>query len=146
MRHITINGLEFTKGWEVYKGNPYDDGYGYITWGYGHCRRGNEPIPEYVSEDDALILLAKDVGIAERAVLRYINVPLDDGQFDAIASMTFNAGNGALQRSRIRMLVNRGEYEAAAEMFPKSFITSNGIKSKGLIRRRLAEQSLFRSQ
>ena len=143
MRHVTEVGLEFLKSWEVYEGRPYDDGYGYITWGYGHCRKGNEPIPEYVPKDEALEILARDVGTAERAVLRYINVPLEDGQFNAVTSLTFNAGGGALQRSRIRMLLNRGEYEDAAEMFPKSFITSNGIKSRGLLRRRIAEAQMF---
>ena len=50
--------------------------------------------------------------IAERAVLRLISVSLTDGQFDALVSFNFNLGAGALQRSTLRMKVNRGEHQA----------------------------------
>ncbi len=143
MRHITEIGLNFIKGWEIYKSKPYDDGYGFITWGFGHCRVRNEPIPESISEDDALILLAKDVEKAERAVLRLTKVSLRDEQWDSLVSLTFNAGAGAYQRSKIRMAVNREEFDDVAELFPISFITSRGISSRGLVRRRLAERELF---
>ncbi len=145
MRHITEVGLEFIKDWEVFKPKPYDDGYGFITWGYGHCRIGNEPIPESISKDEALELLARDAEKAERAVLRLTKVPLEDGQWDALVSLTFNAGAGAYQRSKIRMAVNREEFDDAAELFPKSFVTSNGIPSRGLVRRRIAERQIFLS-
>jgi lysozyme len=144
MRRITENGLDFLKRWEKFRPEPYDDGYGYMTIGYGHLIKPGEKFT-LVTEVEALNILAQDAGIAERCVLRLTKVPLADGQFDALVSLTFNAGTGAYQRSIIRQRVNRGEFEDAAEMFPKSFITSNGIKSKGLIRRRVAEQRMFLS-
>ena len=55
-------------------------------------------------------LLRRVVGIAERAVLRLIKVPLADGPFDAQALFTCNLGAGALQRSTMRRRVNREEH------------------------------------
>ena len=52
----------------------------------------------------------EDAQIAERAVLRLINVPLTDGQFDALVSFTYNLGGGALQRSTLRRKINREEH------------------------------------
>lgn len=43
-------------------------------------------------------------------MLRLIAVTLTDGQFDALASFTFNLGSGALQRSTLRRKVNRAEH------------------------------------
>ncbi len=60
--------------------------------------------------------MRRDLVVAERAVLRLIRVPLTDGQFDALASFTFNLGSGALQRSTLRRKVNREEHtEVPAE-------------------------------
>lgn len=144
MRHVTESGLTFMKGWERFRAAPYDDGYGFMTIGYGHLMRPGEYFSGDLSEDDGLVILARDVGVAERAVLRLTRVPLSDGQYDALVSLTFNAGAGAYQRSQIRMLVNRGEFGNVAEMFPRSFITSGGVRSSGLIRRRVAEAGVFR--
>jgi lysozyme len=144
MRRVTEAGLEFIKGWERFRAVPYDDGYGFVTWGYGHCRVGYEPVPVRVSEDYALVVLGRDVSIAENSVVRLTHVALSDGQFDALVSLTFNVGSGAYQRSRIRMLVNRGEYCDVPVMFPRSFITSCGVRSRGLVRRRVAEGAVFK--
>ncbi|MDA0782256.1 MAG: lysozyme [Proteobacteria bacterium] len=55
--------------------------------------------------------------LAEQAVCRLIKVPLTDGQFDALASFTFNLSSGALQRSTLRRKVNREEHDEAPEQF-----------------------------
>ncbi|HYN37791.1 MAG TPA: hypothetical protein VES39_00900 [Rhodospirillales bacterium] len=44
-------------------------------------------------------LLRPNIGMAERAVIRLIAVPLTDGQFDALAPFVFNVCAGGLQRS-----------------------------------------------
>ena len=57
-------------------------------------------------------------------------------------SFTFNLGSGALQRSTLRMKLNRGEYKLAADEFLK-WAKAGGITLNGLMLRRKAEQSLF---
>lgn len=84
----------------------------------------------------------RDLLIAERAVCRLISVPLDDEEYAALVSFTFNLGGGALQSSTLRMKVNRGEYYAASFEF-KRWIRAGGKILKGLVRRREAERQLF---
>ena len=143
MRHITQRGLDFIKRFEAFSEYSYYCPANKKTIGYGHVVLPSEQIEEPLSEEDGEILLRKDVEKAERAVLRNTKVPLTDGQYDALVSMTFNAGGGAYQRSQIRMGVNRGDFEEAAEWFPRSFITANGRIVHGLIRRRLDEREMF---
>ena len=81
---------------------------------------------------------------AEGAVLRLIEVPLTDGQFDGLVSFAFNCGSGALQRSTLRRKVNREEHGEVPKELLK-WVWSGGKKLKGLIRRREAEGRLYSS-
>jgi lysozyme len=90
-------------------------------------------------------LLIKDVLSAEKSVLRLIQAPLTDGQFDALVSFTFNLGGGALQRSTLRRKVNRQEHEDVPAEFMK-WVWAGGKKLRGLVRRREAETRLYLSQ
>ena len=84
----------------------------------------------------------EDVASAERAVSSQVSVPLNQNQFDALVSFTFNEGIGRLQASTMLRLLNAGWYSLAAAEFPKWDIVG-GIVSPGLLRRRVAEQALF---
>jgi lysozyme len=95
-----------------------------------------------IDELEALDLLKTDVQKAEQSVLRLINVPLTDGQFDALVSFTFNLGGGALQRSTLRRKVNRGEHYSIPAEFMK-WVWAGGRKQKGLVRKRRAESKIF---
>ena len=67
---------------------------------------------------------------------------ISDNQFSALVSFTFNVEAGALQRSTLRMKLNRGEYQNAADEFPKWRMAGGRILA-GLVRRRAAERALF---
>ena len=107
MRNITPNGLDLIKRFEGFSQTVYFCPAGYPTIGYGHVVKDDEDFSEGIDEAEAEELLRQDTMIAERAVLRLINVPLTDGQFDALVSFTFNLGGGALQRSTLRRKINR---------------------------------------
>lgn len=143
MRHITQRGLDFIKRFEAFSEYSYVCPANKLTIGYGHVILDGETIDEPLSGETGELILARDVEKAERTVLRNTHVPLSDGQFDALVSLTFNAGGAAYQRSQIRMRVNRGDFEEASEWFPRSFITANGKIVHGLIRRRLDEKEMF---
>ena len=100
-----------------------------LSWTANAERFANDGI----SEDEAQDMLRRDAGIAERAVLRLITVPLTDGQFDALSSFAFNLGGGALQRSTLRRKVNREEHA----LVPAEFEVGVGrwAEAKGLVRR-----------
>ena len=144
MRHITRDGLNLIKNFEGFEPEIYLDAAGLPTIGYGHLiRKGEHKMFESgISEEEAEALLADDVQIAERAVLRLVKVPLTDNQFNALVSFTFNLGSGALQRSTLRRKVNREEHAEVPEEFMR-WVWAGGRKLRGLIRRREAEADLY---
>ena len=144
MRHITQYGIDLIKRFEGFSSTVYICPAGYPTIGYGHLVRSGESFNE-ISETEAEELLRKDVESAERAVLRLVNVPLTDGQFDALVSFTFNLGSGAFQRSTLRRKVNRQVHaEVPAQLM--RWVWAGGRKLNGLHKRRSAESILYRLQ
>ena len=144
MRKVSEEGLNLIKRFEGFSKTIYTCPAGYPTIGYGHLVKPNEAesFADGVLKDEATDLLRQDVGIAERAVLRYVDVPLTDGQFDALVSFTFNLGAGALQRSTLRRKVTREEHDEVPAQF-KRWVWAGGRKLKGLERRRNAESDLY---
>lgn len=141
MRHITQQGLNLIKHFEGFSSNVYKCPAGLPTIGYGHLIKQGDMFTS-VTEDEAEELLRHDVQVAEKAVLRLINVPLTDGQFDALVSFTFNLGSGSLQSSTLRRKVNRQEHDQAPIQL-KRWVWSGGRKLKGLQLRRDAESTLY---
>lgn len=142
MRQITENGLALIKRFEGFSAQLYDDAAGYATIGYGHLLQPGEDFSAGITRADADRLLRADVRIAQGAVLRLIDHPLTDGQYDALVSFTFNVGGGALQRSTLRRKINRGELAAAPAEFHR-WVYAGGRRLRGLVRRREAEIACF---
>jgi len=141
MRHITQEGLDLIKHFEGFSPTVYTCPAGHATIGYGHLITKNESF-KTITEDAAQELLRIDAEAAERAVLRYIDVPLTDGQFDSLVSFTFNLGSGALQRSTLRRKVNRQAHgEVPGQL--KRWVWAGGCKLNGLIARRRMESALY---
>jgi lysozyme len=71
-----------------------------------------------------------------------ITSQVNQNQFDALVSFTYNLGVGALHGSTLLHLVNQSDFTNAANEFPK-WDHAGGVVVAGLLRRRLAEQTLF---
>lgn len=143
MRQITDTGMALIRRFEGFSAIPYRCPGGYETIGYGHVIYDDEEFSEPITEQEAAKLLRRDVQHAEGAVLRYIAVPLSDGQFDALVSFTFNVGAGALQRSTLRRRVNRQAHARVPAEFMR-WVWADGRKLPGLVRRRRSEAALYR--
>ena len=140
---ISENGLNLIKHFEGFSESPYLCPAGYFTIGYGHViGEAERTTLSRVSAAEAEDFLKMDARIAEQAVSRLIDVLLTQNQFDALVSFTFNLGAACLQRSTLRQVLNRGEYEAAPAQMQR-FVWGGGRKLPGLIRRRAAEGALF---
>ena len=146
MRHINERGIEMVKSFEGISFKPYLCPANVWTVGYGATvSRTGGPIDldmEPISETEAEALLIRDLESSEGWVRRLIKTALTENQYSALTSFTFNVGAGALQRSTLRMKLNRSEYQGAADEFPKWRIAGGRILA-GLVRRRAAEQALF---
>jgi len=134
--------LSLTKEFEGFASQPYQDLAGYWTWGYGHKQRKGEVPPKTISEADATRLLCEDMESAEADVERWVDVPLTQGQFDALCDFVFNLGGDALRRSTLLKSLNAGDYaDAKSRLTAWHFVGEKPVE--GLLRRRLAEQLLW---
>ncbi len=144
MRHITQDGLDMIKRFEGFSPTVYICPAGYPTIGYGHLIQRGEYF-DSITEEQAEDLLRLDVKVAEQAVLRLINVPISDGQFDALVSFTYNLGAGALQRSTLRRKVNREAHEEVPAQLVR-WVWAGGRKLPGLVVRRSTETLKYQRQ
>ena len=110
------------------------------TIGYGHTNKVKSG--DAITEGEADILLALDVQEAERAVSSYVDVDINQNQFDALVSFVYNLGAGNFKSSTLLKKLNQGDYLGAANEFHR-WNKAGGKVLRGLVRRREAEANLF---
>lgn len=136
-------GLSLIRCFEGFSETAYICAGGYPTIGYGHVILAGEVFSEPINKARATALLRKDVLAAELGVKRHIQAALNQHQFDALVSFTFNLGSGALQRSTLRRVVNRGTHDDVPREL-RRWVFAGGRKLRGLVRRRDAEAILYK--
>ncbi|MGL5940811.1 MAG: lysozyme [Waterburya sp.] len=137
---ISKNGLELIKRWEGCRTNAYLCPANVWTIGYGHTKTAKPGM--MISHSKADDLLLEDLKRFEEAVRRLVAVPLNQNQFDALVSFTFNVGEGALSGSTLLRLLNAGNYSNAASQFSKWVYAGKKVLP-GLVARREDEYQLF---
>lgn len=117
---------------------------------YGHTDAAGAP--QYAdtkgmtfTQAEGLEILRRDLVQYENAVRSMVHVPLNENQFGALVSFTYNLGPGKLKSSTLLKKLNAGDYAGAAAEFPQ-WRLSNGKVLPGLVRRREAERQLFLSK
>ena len=135
-------GQELIKHFEGCRLQAYPDpASGGDPWTIGFGHTGPEVVPGYtITQPVANQLLCDDLDRFEKAVLQNIDVAIDQCEFDALVSFTYNCGAGALAESTLRRRLNSGENKPTvfAEELPRW--TNGGMA--GLVRRRNAEVKL----
>lgn len=115
---------------------------GVPTIGVGRTR--GVKMGDRCSVQQADLWLTEDLQDAEAAVSSLVKVPLSQGQFDALVSFVFNLGASAFTKSTLLKRLNAGLPVAAADEF-KRWVYSGGVRLKGLVDRRAAEEAMFRA-
>jgi len=139
----SVEGLNLIKDYEGLRLEAYYCSSGVLTIGYGHT--GPDVwVGMTITESEAEHLLQQDLVKFENGVEELITVPLNQNQFDALVSFTYNVGVGALQDSTLRKRLNAGEdpNKVAEEELPRWNKGANG-PLPGLTRRRESEVKLF---
>lgn len=134
------NGINLIKNFEGCRLEAYLCPAMVWTIGYGHTenvKRGDK-----ITEVQAETLLIIDLQKFENAVNNAVRVPLNQNQFDALVSFTFNIGIGNFKSSTLLKKLNASEYGLAACEFGR-WNKSRGRILDGLTKRRRAEKELF---
>jgi lysozyme len=137
---LSDDGLGLIQHFESLRLTAYQDSAGVWTIGWGHT--GNVHPGDRVTRAEADALLRNDVAWAETAVRNAVDVPLTQGQFDALVSFAFNVGAGAFENSTLLARLNAGDSSGAQDQFGR-WIYAGGEVLPGLVRRRAAEADTF---
>lgn len=122
----------------------YKDTGGVWTIGVGHTSDEHLKVTPglKITKAKSRELLDIDILEAEEAVNRLVQVPLSQGQFDALVSFVFNLGEGQFADSTLLRKLNAGDYTGAAKQFER-WVYDNGRKLPGLVKRRHGEAMMF---
>ena len=144
-RHqVSRNAVTLIKRFEGYRANAAQLANGRWTIGYGHTLTAREGAT--VSLPDAEALLLYDLIAVAHAINEHAYTPLNQNQFDALASFVFNIGVENFRRSAVLRRINEGALIQAAcamEMWRKADFAGERIVIDALVRRRSAEKNLF---
>lgn len=114
------------------------------TLGYGHTASAREGAR--VTRADARMLLKWDLAPVERLLNTEIYAPLNQNQFDALASFVFNIGIEAFRDSDVAARLAEGNMIAAAgamAAWRRGRLGERVLVVDALVRRRAAEAALF---
>lgn len=117
------------------------------TIGYGHVVRDSEKSLYVggVTKEKAEEILEDDVSYFEREVKDLVDYDINENQFSALVSFSFNVGVNAFRNSTLRRKLLVGDYDGAANEF-KRWNLGGGKILNGLIERRKKEEKLFKTQ
>jgi lysozyme len=136
--------------------DPYIDPVGIWTIGWGHAIRAGGRFlrgeadraevktlyPDGITREQAVAMLNADLMDTGRDVLSAVVVPLNDNEFSALLSFTFNLGIGNLRSSTLLRMLNAEDRAGAADQFLR-WTRAGGRELLGLVKRRQAERTLF---
>lgn len=142
---ISKVGIDLIKSFEGCSLNAYKCPAGVWTIGWGTTEPINGVKPHegmVITQQQADELLIKNLKTYEDAVNKYVTYPINQNQYDALVSFTYNCGCGALKTSTLLKRLNVGLIQEAADQFDL-WNKGGGKVLSGLVRRRAAEKKLF---
>jgi len=152
---IGQKGIDLIAEFEGRRNQLYYCPGGYPTIGIGHKLRNEEIKSGFIqigaesvyyknglTDQQIEDLLRQDVKTYEDAVNSLVRVPLNQNQFDALVSFTFNLGVGNLADSTLLRVLNGSKYDSVPDQLRK-WVYAGGKRLRGLVRRREAEIELW---
>jgi lysozyme len=112
------------------------------TIGYGHTKTAEKGMVITLAGADALLL--HDLAWVETAIDTYVQVPLNQNQYDALSSFIYNVGGTAFRKSTLLKKLNQNDYNGAANELLR-WDKQKGKVLRGLTKRRQLEKDLFLS-
>ena len=145
VKKVSTAGIALICSFEGLKLKAYDDGVGIWTIGFGTTIYPNGikvKKGDTCTEAQAKAYMAHDLKKFESAVNNAVTVPINQNQFDALVSLAYNIGTGALKESTLLKKLNEADYKGAAAQF-NVWNKGGGKVIQGLVNRRAVERKLF---
>lgn len=134
---VSREGVILIKSFEGFRPRAVQRRDGRWMIGYGHTQSAREGLT--ISESDAELLLQHDL-IPVVGAVKAIQTPLNQHQFDSIASFAFSIGADRFKASDVLARLNAG---APAEAADAMTAWADDAAAEGPPRRRAAERALF---
>lgn len=137
-------GIEFIANAEGCSLKPYLCSAKKATIGYGNTYypdgRKVTLLDKEITQTEAVEMLKITLKSYEKAVSNLVTYPIWQNQFNALVSLAYNIGIGALRDSTLLKVVNKGE-NPSSEFLRWNKI--NKVESKGLTNRRKKEVEMW---
>ena len=140
---LSKTGLDLIKKFEGLRLTAYLCPAGVWTIGYGHT--GSDVYSGLkISEEKAEQLLWKDIESFEQCVNSFVSVKINQNEYDALVSFTFNVGTTAFINSTLLKLLNeKADRKIVSQEFKRWVKGGDNETIPGLVRRREEECKLF---
>ncbi len=138
--NISKEGLSLIKKFEGCELEAYLCPAGVWTIGYGHTKDVKEG--DKINRDEADYLLQEEMIEYESYINDFVEVPLEQNQFDALCSWVYNLGPTNLKNSTMLRVLNEDKYTDVPQEI-KRWNKAGGEVLDGLIKRREAEAKMF---
>lgn len=140
---VSQKGIDLIKKFEGIRLTAYVCPAGVLTIGYGHTGSDVKPGMR-ITEEEAEKLLWKDTESAQQTVSSFVTAKLNQNEYDALVSFTFNVGPTAFVNSTLLRLLNHGaDRKVVAAEFGRWVKAGGDEAIPGLVRRRDEEKKLF---
>ncbi|VDH16096.1 Phage-related lysozyme (muraminidase) [Algoriella xinjiangensis] len=140
-------GLDLIKKYEGFFSKPYLDPIGIPTIGYGATYYPNKVKvtmkDKPITETEASDLLVQMLKVYENQVALLVRKPINQNQFDALVSFTYNLGATNLGKSTLLKKVNANPQDKSISDEFMKWNRASGKVFNGLTKRRKDEAALY---
>lgn len=140
-------GLDLIKKYEGFFAKPYEDPIGIPTIGYGATYYPNKVKvtmkDKPLTEKEASDLLVQMLKVYENQVALLVRKPINQNQFDALVSFTYNLGATNLGKSTLLKKVNANPNDPTIRQEFEKWNRASGKVFNGLTKRRKDEAALY---
>lgn len=147
---LSNKGFEMLANFEGFRSNPYRDSKGIPTIGYGNTyyldgskvKMSDPPISRDEAKQLKMAIVNKDfTPVVNRLLEKQIKAgQVNQNMFDALISLAYNIGVGALAKSSVIRHLKNGDKQASANAF---LLWKNAGGKPILLSRRQRERSVF---
>ncbi|MGV0922410.1 lysozyme [Empedobacter tilapiae] len=145
--NIGKQGLELIKKYEGFYSKPYLDPIGIPTIGYGATYYPNKikvtMKDKPLTEKEASELLVQMLKVYENQVALLVTKPINQNQFDALVSFTYNLGATNFGKSTLLKKINVNPNDPTIRQEFEKWNRAGGIVLNGLTKRRKDEAALY---